>query len=180
MINSKDIFLIIFTIKLRTCNMLKLINIVLPAAFFALFGLSAFAQAQTLEIADPELHKITQVFPDAASPTGAVIAYNPSKCRQIGMACKFLQIHEHGRIELGYQPAKAGALGQDLEVLEREADKIAAINASPQVVFAGWQFFRTGYAGLSHESYRQPQLRAKRICEFAQQVGNWIGPVPCE
>ena len=67
-------------------------------------------------------------------------------------------------------------MGQDLEVLEREADKIAAINASPQVVFAGWQFFRTGYAGLSHESYRQPQLRAKRICEFAQQVGNWIGP----
>ena len=160
--------------------MLKLINIVLPAACFALFGLAAFTQAQTLEIADPELRKITEVFPDAASPTGAVIAYNPSKCRQIGMACKFLQIHEHGRIELGYQPAKAGALGQDLEVLEREADKIAAINASPQVVFAGWQFFRTGYAGLSHESYRQPQLRAKRICEFAQQVGNWIGPVPCE
>ena len=91
-----------------------------------------------------------------------------------------LQIHEHGRIELGYQPAKAGALGQDLEVLEREADKIAAINASPQVVFAGWQFSRTGYAGLSHESYRQPQLRAKRICEFAQQVGNWIGPILCE
>ena len=160
--------------------MLKLINIILPAAFFALFGLAAFSQSQTLEIADPELHKIIQVFPDAASPTGAVIAYNPSKCRQIGMACEFLQMHEHGRIKLGYQPAKAGALAQNLEFLELEADKFAAINASPQVVFAGWQFFRTGYAGLSHESYRQPQLRAKRICEFAQQVGNWIGPVPCE
>ena len=54
--------------------MLKLINTVLSAACFALFGLAAFAQAQTLEIADPELHKIIQVFPDAASPTGAVIA----------------------------------------------------------------------------------------------------------
>ena len=78
--------------------MLKLINIVLPAAFFALFGLAAFSQSQTLEIADSELHKIIQVFPDAASPTGAVIAYNPSKCRQIGMACEFLQMHEHGRM----------------------------------------------------------------------------------
>lgn len=39
--------------------MLKLINTVLSAACFALFGLAAFAQAQTLEIADPELRKIT-------------------------------------------------------------------------------------------------------------------------
>ena len=46
--------------------MLKLINIVLPAACFALFGLAAFTQAKTLEIADPELRKITEVFPDAA------------------------------------------------------------------------------------------------------------------
>ena len=60
--------------------MLKLINTVSPAACFALFGLAACAQAQTLQIADPELLKITQVFPDAASPTGAVIAYKPLKC----------------------------------------------------------------------------------------------------
>ena len=96
------------------------------------------------------------------------------------MACEFLQMHEHGRIQLGYQPAKAGALAQNLEFLELEADKFAATNASPRVVLAGWQFFRTGYAGLSFKTYEQPLLRAKRICEFAQQVGNWIGPIPCE
>ena len=42
--------------------MLKLINTVLPAACFALFGLAAFAQAQTLEIADPELRKLRRFF----------------------------------------------------------------------------------------------------------------------
>ena len=160
--------------------MLKLMYICLLSAFAGLSGLAAFAQLQTTEIADPELRKIIQVFPDVTSPTGSVIVYNPSMCRQIGMACEFLQMHEHGRIKLGYQPAKAGALAQNLEFLELEADKFAATNASPRVVLAGWQFFRTGYAGLSFKTYEQPLLRAKRICEFAQQVGNWIGPIPCE
>lgn len=60
--------------------MLKLIYICLLSAFAGLSGLAAFAQLQTTEIADLELRKIIQVFPDVTSPTGAVIVYNPLIC----------------------------------------------------------------------------------------------------
>ena len=93
-------------------------------------------QTRTSEVANAELSSVALVLPDAASPTGVVILYNPSKCRQIGLACDFLLTHEHRRIALGYQPAKVGALDIDLKLLKLEADKFTAMNASPQVLFA--------------------------------------------
>ena len=76
--------------------MLKLTYIFLLSAFAGLSGLAAFAQLQTTEIADPELRKIIQVFPDVKLPTGAVIVYNSLMCRQIGMACEFCRCMNAG------------------------------------------------------------------------------------
>ena len=99
---------------------------------------------RTSEVASAELSSVTKILSDATSPTGVVILYNTSKCRQIGLACDFLLTHEHRWIALGYQPAKVDALDIDLKQLELEADKSAAMNASPQVLFAGWQYLQMG------------------------------------
>ena len=118
--------------------------------------------------------------PDATSPTGVIIFYNPSKkFRQISLTFDFVLTHQYRRIALGYQPAKVGALDTELKLFELEADKSAAMNASLQVLFAGWQYLQVGYAGLNFQSYDPPRARARWICEFARKAGNWIGEVSC-
>ena len=158
---------------------MKFTHCLFATFLIGLSTLTAFAQTRTSEVANAELSSVIKVLPDATSPTGVVILYNPSKCQQIGLACDFLLTHEHRRIALGYQPAKVGALDIDLKLLELEADKSAAMKASPQVWFAGWQYLQVGYAGLNFPSYGPPRARARRICEFARQAGNWIGEVLC-
>ena len=141
--------------------------------------LTAFAQTRTSEVANAKLSSVAKALPDATSPTGVSILYNLAKCRQISLACDCLLTHEYRQIGLGYRPAKVGALDRDLKLLELEADKSTAMKASPQFLFAGWQYLQVGYAGLNFQSYGRPRARVRRICEFARQAGNWIGEVPC-
>ena len=116
---------------------MKFIHCLFATFLIGLSTLTAFSQTRISEVANAELSSVTKVLPDATSPTGVVILYNPSKCQQIGLACDFLLTHEHRRIALGYQPAKVGALDIDLKLLKLEADKFTAMNASSQVLFAG-------------------------------------------
>ena len=129
---------------LKVCKILKFTHCLFATFLIGLSTLTAFAQMRTSEVASAELSSVTKILSDATSPTGVVILYNPSKCRQIGLACDFLLTHEHRWIALGYQPAKVDALDIDLKQLELEADKSAAMNASPQVLFAGWQYLQMG------------------------------------
>ena len=148
-------------------------------AAVALFGMAlgdpVTAQTLTPEIPNWNHPDIATVFPDPWSPTGAVIVYNPGTCQQIGLACLFAKFHEHGHVALGhhFQP------GVYRMEQERDADRYAATYAPPQAVLAAWHLFMSGGSSSDGTIYGTPQERARRLCLFAQQAGNWIGPVSC-
>lgn len=137
---------------------------------------NATAQTATPEVSNPQFGDIAAVFPHAGSPTGAVIVYNPNICRQIGAAaCEFFRVHEHGHVYLGHQfQPFAHPTGR-----ERDADRFAATNAHPEAVYAAWLLFRNGGSSSNWHTYGTPLQRAHRLCVFAQQAGNWIGPQQC-
>ncbi len=142
-----------------------------------LFCLTFMAKAQTPtpEIPNPQFGDIAAVFPNPQTPTGAVIIYNPILCQQIGQACEFFRVHEHGHVSLGHQFQP----GIHPMARERDADQFAAANAHPYAVFAAWQLFMAGGSSANWHTYGTPYQRAHRLCVFAQQAGNWAGPVPC-
>lgn len=141
----------------------------------ALFSSLAHAQTPTPEIPNANFGDIAAVFPNPNSPTGAVIVYNPIICQQIGMACGFFRVHEHGHVALGHQFQS----GIHPTIRERDADRFAAKYAHPQEIFVAWQLFINGGSSSNWHTYGTPQQRAHRLCLFAQQAGNWIGPSPC-
>ena len=143
---------------------------------FISLTVNATAQTATPEIPDQKFGDIAAVFPHAGSPTGAVIVYNPIICQQIGAAaCDFFRVHEHGHVYLRHQfqpfvhPTER----------ERDADRFAAANAYPQAVLAAWYLFRSGGSSSNWHTYGTPFQRAHRLCVFAKQAGNWIGPPQC-
>lgn len=139
------------------------------------FPLMAEAQTQTPEIPNPQFGDIAAVFANSNSPTGAIIVYNPIICQQIGQACAFFRVHEHGHVAHGdqFQP------GIHPMVREREADRFAASYAAPNAIFSAWQLFMNGGSSSNWHTYGSPYQRARRLCLFSQQAGNWIGPTPC-
>lgn len=146
--------------------------------FAALYLSISYAAAQTLtpEVPNPQFGDIAAVFPHPGTPTGAVIVYNPIICNQIGSAaCEFFRVHEHGHVALQhhFQPSIHPM------ARERDADQFAARNANPQAVLAGWHLFMNGGSSANWHTYGSPYQRAKRLCNFAIQANNWIGPFPC-
>jgi hypothetical protein len=137
---------------------------------------SASAFTPTPEVPDLSLGDIAAVFPNPASPTGAVIVYNPTACQQMGTsACEFFRIHEHAHVALGHQfQAYAHPM-----IRERDADQMAAARATPDAVLAAWQLFMNGGSSSNWHTYGTPYQRANRLCHFAQAAGNWFGPNPC-
>lgn len=135
----------------------------------------ALAQTNTPEIPNPQFGDIAAVFSNPQSPTGAVIVYNPIICSQIGLACAFFQVHEHCHVGLGHQFQP----GIHPTFRERDADQCAASRANPQAVLVAWQLFMNGGSSSDWHTYGTPSQRARRLCLFAQQAGNWIGPSPC-
>ena len=91
----------IFIPAQKVYKVLKFTHCLFVTFLIGLSTLTAFAQTRTSEVANAELSSVTKVLPDATSPTGVVILYNPSKCQQIGLACDFLLTHEQRRIALG-------------------------------------------------------------------------------
>ena len=144
------------------------------AVLLALSGGGAVGQTATPEIPNPNMNDIAAVFPAPGSPTGAVIYYNPIICQQIGPACTFFKYHEHCHVYLGHL-FKPGGQGFQIEA---QADACAAANAPPQAVTAAAQLFLQGGSSANWHKYGTPQQRAQRICVWAQQVGNPVGP-PC-
>ncbi len=136
---------------------------------------AAIAQTATPEYPNPNLQDIAVVYPYAYSPTGAVIIYNPYICQQIGLACLFFKAHEHGHVYLGHQFQP----GMHATARERDADQFAASVASPQAVYAAWRLFINGGSSSNWHTYGTPKQRARRLCLFAIQAGNWMGPTPC-
>ncbi|WP_170482230.1 hypothetical protein [Ruegeria arenilitoris] len=130
------------------------------------------AQTATPEIPNASYNDIAAVFPDPTSPTGAVIIYNPTICQNIGAACGFFRVHEHGHVALGHH------LNPHIHPFQREfdADRFAATYAAPNEVFTAWQFFVSGWSSPNIAVYDTPANRAKRVCAFAKQINNWIGP----
>ncbi len=149
---------------------------ILILILLVLFSATALnAQTATPEVANPGFPDIAAVFPHGQSPTGAVIVYNPALCQQIGIACLFFKVHEHGHVYLGHQFQP----GIHPVVRERDADHFAAIHASPQAILAAWQLFMSGGSSSNWHTYGSPPQRARRLCLFAWQAGRWIGPTPC-
>jgi len=146
------------------------------AAALCLAATIGGAQTPTPEVPDPSFGDIAAVFPSNASPTGAIIVYNPNICAQIGpFACEFFRVHEHGHVASGhvFQPGKHPA------AREAEADLYAATYANPQAVFAAWQLFMAGGSSSNWHTYGTPYQRANRLCNYAAQAGNWMGKLPC-
>lgn len=142
---------------------------------FTLFPSITEAQTATREIADWRFPDIAAVFPDPNSPTGAVIVYNPQICQAIGIACGFFKFHEHCHVYLKhqFQPFMHSM------VRERDADRCAAYNAPPIQVFHAWKLFIHGGSSSNWHTYGTPLQRARRLCLFAREANNWIGPSQC-
>ena len=138
----------------------------------SLFAQGAFAQTNTPEVAQPGLNDIAIVVPDQSSPSGAVIYFNPRICSQIGAACAFFRVHEHGHVQANHQFT---GYGFQMEK-ERDADEFAARNANPQAVLAAWNLFMSGWSSQDWRVYGSPFDRALRLCRFAKGGGNWVGP----
>ena len=136
---------------------------------------TASAQTNTPEVPNPNFGDIAAVFSDPSTPTGAVIVYNPVICQKIGAACLFFRVHEHCHVALNHQFQP----GIHPTIRERDADYCAAANANPQVVMAAWNLFMNGGSSSNWHTYGSPYQRANRLCNFAFQAGNWIGPMPC-
>ncbi|MGR3525367.1 MAG: hypothetical protein ACU0CT_05130 [Paracoccaceae bacterium] len=145
------------------------------AAIFLLLSSSVGAQTATPEVPTPGLNDIAVVVAHPNSPTGAVILFNPSLCQQIGLACRFFAVHEHCHVLLGHHLNPGG----NTMLKERDADRCAAQNAPPQAVMAAWTLFMNGGSSSDWHTYGPPQDRARRLCLFAAQTGNWSGPFPC-
>jgi len=137
---------------------------------------SAVAQTASPEIPNPQFGDIAAVLPDPRSPTGAIIVYNPFMCQRIGPgACEFFRVHEHGHVFLGHQFQPYA----HPTARERDADRFAAANAHPRAVLAAWHLFRNGGSSANWHTYGSPAQRAHRLCVFAREAGNWIGPPQC-
>ncbi len=139
------------------------------------FSFSASAKTQTPEIPNAQFNDIAAVFPHQGSPTGAIIVYNPLICRQIGRACAFFRTHEHGHVALGHHFQQ----GIHPVARERDADRFGATHSDPRAVYAAWRLFKGGGSSSNWHTYGSPDQRAHRLCSFAVQAGNWIGPYPC-
>jgi len=150
--------------------------IVFAAVCLTFYILPANGQTPTPEIPDPTFNDIAAVFPDARTPTGAVIIYNPNICNQIGAACGFFRVHEHCHVSLGHQ-----FLGPRIHPVarERDADRCAAANAGSANVVAAYLLFRAGGSSSNWHTYGTPLQRARRLCLFAKQANNWAGPPNC-
>lgn len=148
---------------------------IVSACFIALTAPVVLAQTPTPEIPNPSFGDIAAVFPDFNSPTGAVIVYNPQICQSIGQACLFFKIHEHCHVYLQhhFQP------GIHPTQREADADRCAAANTHPQAVLTTWNLFMNGGSSSDWHTYGSPYQRANRLCNFAMQAGNWIGPTHC-
>ncbi len=127
------------------------------------------------EIPNPNFGDIAAVFADNRSPTGAVIVYNPVICQRIGAACIFFKYHEHGHIALGHH---VNSFVTPM-IRERDADNYAAQNAPPETIVVAWNLFNNGGSSSNWHTYGSPRDRAKRLCLFAKQAGNWSGPDNC-
>jgi hypothetical protein len=131
--------------------------------------------SQTPEIPNYDFPDIAAVFSDLNSPTGAIIVYNPTICAEIRRACIFFKFHEHGHVFHRHH------LNPQIPpvIRERDADNFSARNAPADAVFSAWNLFRNGGSSSNWHTYGSPQARALRLCRFAIQAGNWIGPQNC-
>lgn len=147
----------------------------LVAAIFMAMSAPVVAQTATPEVPTPGLSDIAMVVANPNSPTGAVILFNPALCQQIGLACRFFAVHEHCHVMLGHHLQPRG----NKMIAERDADNCAARSAPEQAVLAAWSLFMSGASSADWHTYGPPQDRARRLCLFAAQFGNWGGPYPC-
>ncbi|PJI91282.1 hypothetical protein BC777_0106 [Yoonia maricola] len=150
--------------------MCKYLAVIVCILFCPVAGFS-----QSPEVPDETFPDIAAVFADPQSPTGATIIYNPIICASIGEACVFFRYHEHGHVYLGHHrnPSTPPV------IRERDADNYAAANAPPSAVLTAWHLFMNGGSSSNWHTYGTPIDRARRLCSFAWQAGNWIGPLPC-
>lgn len=152
-------------------------NLRLTLIISAIFASAAAAQTATPEVESRRINDVAMVFFDPASPTGAVILYNPDICARAGEACAFFRLHEHGHVALGhlvYRGRRAGPFD-----IERDADRYAAQHAPAEAVMAAWRLIRSGESSRRWQAYGTPEERARRICLFAQEADNWSGPAEC-
>lgn len=140
------------------------------AGLLALVFMPGLSVGQVTEVEDPKLPMV--VMYRTGPEQESVVAYNPSLCDRLGVACGFLRMHAQGHAFYGHPPVHPAKYSEREETL---ADCWAARRGDPVQILAAHQWFTSGRNQQDWGVFGDTRARARNIRDCAIQGGNWLG-----